>query len=267
MPRFRLAVFVVLVVLPTFLLAQNPRTKQAKTSSSQALTFAAQAMAALTGGNSIADVTLTGSSTWIAGSDSETGSATLMALGANESRMDLALTSGTRTEIRDAQTGTTLGKWIAPSTASAMFAFYNCQTDAAWFFPALGSLSGGANVVFSYIGLETRNSESVQHIQSYVVQPSAVSPPGLNVKQLSTIDFYLDATTFLPSAVTFNIHPDNNAGANLLVEVDFSNYQQVSGITVPMHIQRYLQGTMQADLTISSAAFNTGIPLSEFSVN
>jgi hypothetical protein len=181
--------------------------------------------------------------------------------------MDLALTVGTRTEIRDAQTGVPLGQWIAPSNASGLFAPQNCATDAAWFFPALGSLAAGPNVVLSYIGQQTWNDTNVQHIQSYVYQANPT--PGLNpsLQQLSTIDFYLDATSLLPVAITFNAHPDNNSGINLLSEIDFSNYQTIGGVTVPMHIQRYQQGNLMADVEVSGAAFNTGLQLSIFTVN
>lgn len=261
MIRFSVAALLVVATLPSFAVTKETA------SNSQALSYAAQSIASLTGGNSINDVTLTGTVTWTAGSDTETGTATLSALGTGESRMDLALSTGTRTDIRDSSTGTPLGKWITQGNASGMFAFHNCQTDAVWFFPALGSLVGGANVVFSYVGLETRNSMNVQHIQSYMYQSisSASSKPSLQT--LSTMDFYLDATTLLPSAITFNAHPDNNAGANISVEVDFSNYQAVEGITVPMHIQKYVQGTLTIDLTVSSAVFNTGLSLSTFAVH
>jgi hypothetical protein len=244
------------------LLAQNPPA-----SNPQALTFAAQSIAALTGGNPISDLTITGSVTWIAGSDEETGSATLLALGTGESRVDLGLTNGTRTEIRDAQTGTPLGKWIAPSGASGKFATHNCLTDAVWFFPALGSLAAGPNVVLSYVGQETRNGKKVQHLESYVYQPNQIQRASLTQQQLSTMDFYLDATTLLPSAVTFNVHPDNNAAGNIPVEIDFSSYQAVNGVFVPMHIQKYVQGTLMIDLTVTSAVFNSGVALSNFTVN
>jgi hypothetical protein len=233
--------------------------------SSTALSFAAQSISALTGGNAISDVTLTGTVTWTAGSDSETGTATLLAVGSAESRMSLSLTSGARTEIRDAQTGNTLGSWTGPGGSSGAFALFNCQTDAVWFFPAFSSLTAGPNVVFSYVGLEVRNGESVQHLQSYVPNPTVGS--GINFQQLSTEDFYLDATTLLPSAIRFSAHPDNNAASNISVEVDFSNYQTVNGAAVPMHIQKYLQGTLQIDLTVTSATFNTGIALSNFTIN
>jgi len=236
-------------------------------SNATAVAYAAQSIAAMTGGTTISDVTLTGTATWTAGSDTETGAATLLALGTGESKMSLALSGGVRTEIRDVSTGATLGKWTSQSGASGMSAFQNCQTDAAWFFPVLGSLAGGSNVVLSYIGQEDRNGETVQHLQSYVYQTFNVFGSGPSLKQLSTLDFYLDATTFLPSAVTFNAHPDNNAGANISIEVDFSNYQSVNGVTVPMRIQKYMQGTLLIDVTVSSASVNTGISLSHFSVN
>jgi hypothetical protein len=253
--------FLIIASLPSF-----AATKPRAASNSQALAYAAQAIAALTGGNTINDVTLTGTATWTAGSDTENGSATFLGLGPGESRMDLALTSGTRTEIRDAQTGIPLGKWAA-GKGSGLFAVPNCQTDPVWFFPALGSLTAGSSVVLSYIGQETRNGESVQHLQADIIQPSLATLFGITTQSLSTVDFYLDAATFLPSAIAFNAHPDTDARRNLRVEIDFSEYQSFGGVNVPMHIQKYFQGTLLIDLNITSATFNTGIPLSTFNVS
>ena len=227
----------------------------------QALAYAAQSIAALTGGTVINDVTLTGNVVWLG---TETGTATLKALGTGESRMDLALSSGTRSEIRDAQTGYPIGEWINPTAASGRLAGQNCQTDAVWFFPALGALAAGSNIVLKYVGQETRNEASVQHIQSYVFQPT---PTATNVPQhLSTMDFYLDATTLLPVAITFNGHPDSDENTNFLIEVDFSVYETTNGALVPMHIQRLSQGNLNADITLTGASFNTGLSLSDFAI-
>jgi len=227
----------------------------------QALAFAAQSMAALTGGTLISDVTLTGSGTWTAGDEGESGPAVLLAAGTGESRMDLSLPSGTKTEIRDASKGIAQGKWIVQSGASGNVASHNCQTDPAWFFPALGSLGGGTNLVLSYIGQETRNGVTVQHLQSYFYQPGGFE------SELSTMDFYLDSATLLPVAITFNMHPDTDATTNISVDVEYSNYQAFNGILVPMHVQKYLQGTLTIDLTFTNAVFNAGIDISTFSVN
>jgi hypothetical protein len=256
------SMFFSVVFFTCFVSAQN----QPPASNSQAVAYSTQSMAAITGGARISDVTLTGSVTWNGG-ETDTGAATLRALGTGESRMDLALSSGTRTEIRDAQTGTPVGRWINPNNVSGAFALQNCQTDAVWFFPALGSLALGPNVVLSYVGQETRNGATVQHIQAYGYQAGQTSTGGVNPQQLSTTDFYLDATTLLPIAITFDTHPDNNAATDLLVEIDFSNYQTISGVAVPMHIQRYLQGNLMVNLVLSAASFNTGLPLSIFTIN
>lgn len=227
--------------------AQN----QAPVSNPQAVTYAAQSITALTGSTTVSDVTLTGTVTWYGG-DTDTGTVTLRALGTGESWMDLALTAGTRTEIRDGQTGVQLGRWIAPNNASGRFASHNCWTDAVWFFPVLGSLAAGPNVTLSYIGPTIWNGESTQHIQSQYQSNQLLSLPSL--QQLSTMDFYLDATTLRPAAVTFNAHPDNDARKNLLVEVDFSNYQPVSGVVVPMHIRKFQQGHLMVDTCIARKA-------------
>ena len=255
----------VVFIFALLILAGSAVAQTQPPSDPQALSYASQSIAALTGGTSISDVTLTGNVTWNAGAD--TGSATLRALGSGESRMDLALTSGTRTEIRDAQTGSPLGQWINPDNTSGYYAPQNCWTDAVWFFPALGSLAVGPNVVLSYVGQETRNGSTVQHIQSYIYDPNWPAGVTPTDQQLSTMDFYLDATTLLPTAITFNAHPDNDSTTNLLIEADLSNYQSVGGAMVPMHIQRYQQGNLMVDITVSGATLNTGLPLSVFAVN
>jgi hypothetical protein len=243
-PRSFLIVIVIFVLFASASAQSGPPA-----SNPQALAYAAQSIAAMSGKIAVSDVTLTGTVAGYGGNSDDTGTATLRALGTGESRMDLALTAGTRTEIRDAQTGVLLGKWISPNNSSGYFNFQNCFTDAVWFFPVLGSLAAGPNVVLSYLGEETRNEESVQHLQSYIYQPNQPKTTP-SPQLLSTMDFYLDATTLLPAAVTFNVHPDNGAATSLLVEVDFSNYQAL-GAVVPTHIQRYQQGNLMVDITVS----------------
>lgn len=230
------------------------------TSDPQAVQYAATSLAALTGGVALSDVTLSGSVTW---NGSDKGTVTLKALGAGESRIDLALESGVRTEIRDIQTGTPIGQWTTPK-ASGSFAFHNCQTDAVWFFPALGSLNATANTVFSYVGQETRDGIAIQHIRSYALTDPVIKSGSI---PLSMMDIYLDATTLLPVAIAFEAHPDNDEIASMQVEIRFSNYQTINEASVPMHLQRYQQGVLLVDLVLTNASFNSGMSLSTFAIN
>jgi hypothetical protein len=239
--------------------------KQLAVSDPQAAAYAVQSIAAMTGLAVIRDVTVTGNVTWTLGPDPETGTGTFRAVGTGESRMDLELSSGTRTEIRDASTGTPLGKWIA-SNASGKFAFHNCLTDAVWFFPVLSSLSQGANpnFVFSYIGQEQHNEVPSLHIRVY--QRSPIGLTNSPVPRLSRVDFYLDPNSYLPLAIAFNVHTDKDMHTTIPAEIRFANYQSVNGVQIPFHMQRLLNGTVVLEVTLTSALFNTGLPQNLFSL-
>lgn len=246
-----------------------PSQALASVSDSQALALAGASVTALTGSEMIHDVSLTGNVTWNAGS-SDTGTITLQALGTGESRMELALTGGMRTEIRDDSTGTPKGKWIGQDGKAGQFALASTMTDPVWFFPALGSLAAGKGTVLSYVGQENRNGESVFHLKSHWCDSIPCDSSTLQLQQLSVMDFYLDAASILPVAVTFDTHPDNNSNNvpwNIPVEIDFSDYQAISGVQVPMHIQKMVGGAPRMDIHLTGATFNSGLTLSTFSTN
>lgn len=254
-----------LLAFPT--LAQT--NTQAVASDPQAVALATKAFAALTGGAQIQDVSLSGSANRVAGADEETGTVILKALGATYSELNLNLSGGVRSEVRTAPGGVPQGSWTAPNGSVNPFAQHNCLTDAAWFFPALSALSqlSNPNLIAKYIGQETRGQEAVQHLQLFLTLPVTTSDPSGLYSTLTTEDLYLDASSFLPVALKFSAHPDNNALANIPVEVDFSNYQSVSGIQVPFRIQKLLNGSLFLDITVQSAVLNSGLTDADFAAN
>jgi hypothetical protein len=236
--------------------------------SNQAAVLASQAVAALTGGNTVNDVTLTGTVTRTAGSDVQTGTATLKALGTGDSRMDLGLPAGQWSDIRNLSgpNGSAQGYWISFEGAVHSVAAHNAFTDAAWFFPGLSSLSQASNSVFAatYVGPETRGNASVQHLQVALASSLGCGMAAPSLQQLSIVDFYLDSTSFLPVAVAFNTHPDDDMGTDIAVEIDFSNYQSVNGVQVPFRIQKLLNGSLFLDITVQNATINSGLTDADF---
>lgn len=250
---------IVALLIVVFLTSPLWAASSAPLSDAQAVAFAAQSVNAMTGGNAIVDVTLTGSVTRIAGSDQQTGTATLLAKGLVESRIDLNLSGGNRSEIRNGN-ASNLGNWVGPDGAIHTIALHNCFTDTSWFFPALGSLAAvtaNPNVVLLYAGQQA----SLQHIQAYTYNPGLPNAPAL-----STVDFYLDAKTLLPSVVMFNEHPDNDQTLNIGVQVMFSDYRKVNGAMIPFHIQRYVNNSLTLDVQLTSASLNLGVADSNFNV-
>ena len=249
-----LALLLSVFVTSPALFAQN----QPPQSDPQAVSMAQQAIAALTNGVTVEDVTLNGNFTWIAGSDDEKGPATLLAKGTGESRIDLHLSGGIRTEIRNDSSGSPQGETLAPDGSTEQWAKHNCWINASWFFPALSLLAstGDPSVIFTYVGLENRGNNTVQHIRAYRYQANRLSAV---IATLSTEDIYLDSTSFLPVAFAFNSHPEDDQAANIYEEIDFSNYQFTAGVQVPIRVQRLINGGLALDVTVSNVALNTGI--------
>lgn len=258
-PRAPLALFLSLILTAS-------ATPQQVSSDPQALTLASNAYAVLTGSLAVTDATFTGTARRIAGSDDETGTVTLKAIATGASRMDLSLPSGQRSEVWNASGTLPVGIWSGPDGISHSIAQHNLMTEPAWFFSTFAiarALSTG--YVAKYIGHETWNSVAVEHITLYQ-QSSTPAKTAALLKHLSQMDIYLDFSTLLPLAMTFNIHPDNDAGLDIPAEIRFSDYRAVNGTQVAFHVQKYLNNGLVLDLQFQSVTLNAGLSASIFSV-
>lgn len=218
------------------------------------------------GAVSITDTKLLAAVQYTAGSDAETGTAVLEASGANEFSSVLTLPSGTQTQVRqgtvEAITGADGQQHVA--------AIHNSLYPAPWFMPALlvqAWLLPANNVTLVSATNEVRNGQNVIHIDAYRLPSGQFDAlTGSYLRQASTADLYLDASTLLPLYLDFMAHPDNNELINFPVTIAFQDYRSVNGVQIPFHIQRFLQRSLLLDLTLSSAAINVGVPQSDFAV-
>jgi hypothetical protein len=225
----------------------------------------------LAGSSIINDVTLTGTAHRIAGSDDETGTAVLKALATGESRMDMAFASGQRSEIwknsgylNEPQAGV----WTGPDGQTHPMALHNLIIDSSWFFPAM-TLSRWLSIpgyAITLIGQETRNGESVQHVSVWLTATALNADVADTFRHLSQTEIYLDSSSGLPAALTFNIHPDNNMLVDLPIEIRLSDYRVVNGAQVPFHIEKYLNGALILDLHVDAVTLNSGLSGSDFQI-
>jgi hypothetical protein len=297
MRHLRLGLLICAVLVWTSTVVGQGTAGAPSTSDPQAVALLQRSLVVLTGGAPVSDATLTGTARRIAGSDDETGTATLKATAAGDSRVDLSFPSGNRSEIRNhsalplpgslppgipasvAQTAQPVGAWSGPDSAIHGMVNHNIMTDAAWFFPALSltKLASSPNYILSYVGQETHDGQSVLHLSAVqqFPQPAANSsnasaPPGPPIasimQHLSQMDLYLDSTTLLPVALAFNVHPDNNAMLDIPTEIRFSGYQAVSGVQAPSRVQKYLNNTLVFDFQFTNVTVNPGLSASAFAL-
>jgi hypothetical protein len=251
-----------------FLLSVSLAGQQTATSSPQAQQLLQRSHGALAGGQALTDVTLSGTARRIAGSDDETGTAVLKATAAGATRIDLALPSGQRSEIQSSAGGMPVGAWAGPDRASHSISEHNLKTDPAWFFPPLtfARFSNPQSCIASYIGQETRNGESALHLTAWQKFPN-LDPQGAAFSQrLSQTEIFLDPSTLLTVAATFNIHPDKNALMDIPVEIRFSDYRSVNGVQVPFHVQKYVNYSLILDLQFQQVVFNSGLSSTDFAI-
>lgn len=256
-----------LLTLPNMQAAQQA-SAQTPASSPQAATLLAQSAAALVRNVALSDVTLTGTARRIAGSDDESGSVAMRALATGEARMDLSFPSGSRNEVVGPSNKCLAGTWSGPDGLAHPISSHNLMTDSSWFFPAftVGRMVSSGKLILSYLEHETQNGQAVEHVIAY--QSSTFQPPaGIpTFSHLTQMDLFLDSSTLLPAALAFNIHPDNNAGLDIPVEIRFSDYRPVNGAQIPFHIQKFISNTLALDLQFTSAVLNSGLSPTEFVV-
>ncbi len=86
------------------------------------------------------------------------------------------------------------------------------------------------------------------------------------MQHLTQMNFYFDPTTLLPVALSFSTHPYGTELVDISVQIQFSNYQSISGVQVPMHVQEFVNGTLSLDLQLQSATLNSGLSATQFTV-
>ncbi len=222
-------------------------------------------MAALTHGAVVTDAKLQANVNYVAGSDEESGPATLEALGHLESLVVLNLSGGQRRQIQNGAQAASTG----PDGQQQLAPLHNSLSPAPWFFPALlveGIIQDPAYSV-TYAGVEDLNGASAHHFNA-VRTPAGLGDPGTMalLLQLSAFDLYIDAGSFLPVALAFNVHPGNNALEDVPVTIQLSGYQNAGGVMTPFHIQKFLQRTLLLDISVTSAVTNSGLPPADFQI-
>lgn len=282
------------LLIPASLSAQQSTPPAGSVASDpQAVALVQQALTVLTGAANVSDVTLTGTARRIAGSDDETGTATLKGSALGDSRVDLVFPSGNRSEIRNhaaiplpdalpngpvpgtaqaAQTAQPVGAWSGPDGVLHGVALHNVLADPTWYFPQF-TLRRLANppYILSYLGTESFGGQQAIHITAAQrLAPAINGQPSTELpsltQHLSRLDVYLDPATLLPLAIGYDEHPDVNAFTDIPIQIQFSEYQAFQGAQVPRHIKKLLNNGLVLDLQFSGVDFNSGLNATAFQI-
>lgn len=210
-------------------------------------------------------VQLSGEATYFAGGLKDSGTASLTAADDGSSQMQLVLSDTGR--ITEAQTGTGSSarcQWSGGDGVSHSVDVANCWRPALWFLPALSLqpslLSKSTEQTFADLGQTTVGSGTAVYrgLQGQIVPSGAsLSKPTVTDRiKRSTVNLGLDPKSYLPAVLAYSVHPNNGAPISIAIEVHYSDYRTVAGAQIPFHIERYVNGSLQLDIIVSSATID-----------
>ncbi|QNI35462.1 hypothetical protein [Edaphobacter albus] len=247
----RKAVFVGLVgiALSQTAIAQSPAPD-----SNAIVSRANQAFSA---GKPVTSVEMTGRAEWTAGSTKDSGPAKLTANVNGENKAEFDLSNGTRIESQSAIAEDRTCTWSGKDGVEHDVSVANCWTATIWFLPQLALQGSGQPSMLSVQSIdETHLRHQVTFNSKVASSRPVVADLYSRMQKWSQTDLTLDPATALPSSLKYTIHPDQNSFANIQVEVRYSKYQNVSGVEIPMHIERYINGSLQLSIDIDSAVIS-----------
>lgn len=217
-----------------------------------------KASAAFSQGKPVSSVTLAGTADWIAGSDKGSGTATLTASADGSYSVQLQLDSGSHMEEQTSFASGPTCSYSGKDAVVHLSAGHNCMNNLAWFIPGVSLFGGKQPIsVSALLTAEDNSSQPVLHLRQQLTPIDSLDARTRQLlTHLSTIDLYLDPVSFLPAILDYKIHSDRNAAVDIPVQVLFTNYQTVNGVRIPFRIRRYVDGTLQLDLVVSSAQAN-----------
>jgi hypothetical protein len=210
------------------------------------------------GGATIQAISLTGTAESYAGSSNDTGTFIGSCSTSGSSQLSLQMSGGSLTESRQATNGVPSGNWVDSSGNQHAMVQHNLYTSSSWFCPviALSQLVSSSNLNIQFIGEEQKNGATLEHFTSTQLQTNTGAAYTL-ATHLSQMDIYLNPQTQMPVVFDFTIHPDSDAGTDIPVEIQFSNYTKVNGVWIPFTVQKYINSALVLTLQVQSASIGS----------
>jgi hypothetical protein len=260
MLRTKCGAFLALLLVCPFLSAQSTSDAGSPNpAGSSAVASLAALSQAFSQGQPVTHAVMRGTATWTAGSTTDSGPVTLTIAPDGSARMDLSIPSaGAQAEASSGSLEGRQCQWGDKTGTLHGVDSRNCWKTMLWFLPAYSLqptvLAPSKQAVVDY-GLTTVGATATpyRHLQSQFFFSLPTADQAKEVARVSTTDLGLDPATYLPAVLSYSLFPESGADTPIAVEVRYAQYALVGGVQLPFSIQRFINGSLQLDITISSA--------------
>jgi hypothetical protein len=240
------------VLLPSFAFIV---AKSASAQTSTPPPILSQIASVFAGSAKVTNVQLTGTAHWHAGSLQDSGPATLTASSAGAATMQLELDiKNSWTESQSAITAGMTCDWVGSDAVVHQGDMMNCNRPAVWFLPLISLqpaiIPTGIGVID--LGTGALDAGTYRHLQIGAAFSSMPASLLTESTEASLTDIGFDPASLLPEVLSYQVHPDNGALVQVPIEIRYSNYQKTGGIEIPYIIQRFVNGSLQLEIDVTT---------------
>ena len=216
-----------------------------------------QLATAFAGGQIVHQVQLSGNAIWYAGALEDSGSVTLTASADGSYQMQLGLAAtGQRTESQAGSGSSADCQWVGADGVAHETSTANCWRPMVWFMPAISLQPSRLSGSFAFTDLGNTTVGSDPNVYRDVRGCAAFSNLSPRVAAVvanqSMMDIGLDLQSSLPSVIAYAETPDSGPATAINVEIHYSDYRAVNGVQIPFQIQRFVNGSLQLQINVST---------------
>ncbi len=248
--------FLIFTAIPTALLAQQ--SAQPIQRDPQAVALLQRAVAAMAP-IPPTDSAASGTITIVAGGETQTGTVRILTRGTDQFAEFMQTDKGSRSWVVSGlgareQQGTSTKNLSVEGALSGLAPFYP--------LPLLAGALANPDSAFALIGQEPLDGTLAYHVRLW--NTLASNAEFQNLAAFSVKDLWLDAVSGLPRKLACQRRDGGGSAARIALEVSYSDYRNIGGVLYSFHIEKSLNGTPWATITIQSVAFNTGLSDADF---
>jgi hypothetical protein len=200
-------------------------------------------------------LTFSGTAAWTAGSLQDSGNVVLTASADGSSNEKWSLSSQPHTLASTSFTNGRNCSYVDSAGKNHQDASPGCFRAVPWFAPWMSLLMLPNNTLLRTSGISLATADGTAAQLEYMTNLGTAATPNSQLAAFSSgtvVGLVVDPNTSLIDEVDFNQTIDSDTARVIPYRIVFSDYRPEAGLILPHHIQRYIQHTLQADITITN---------------
>jgi hypothetical protein len=200
-------------------------------------------------------ITFSGTAAWTAGSLRDSGNVVLTASADGSSSETWGLSAQPHTLAATSFTSGRSCNYVDSAGKNHQDASPGCLRAVPWFAPWMSMVMLSNKVLLRTSGVTLASADGTTAQLEYMTNLSALAAVDSQFAAVSSgtvVGLVVNPKTSLINEVDFNQTIDSDTARVIPYRIVFSDYRPDAGLILPHHIQRFIQRTLQSDITVTN---------------